>query len=188
MFTGIVRQKGRVTFIEKKDVLLYGVDFEHEDLQVGDSVAVDGVCQTVVSTDGAVFFEAIGETLERTTIADLAVGESVNIERSAKIGDEIGGHLLSGHVMEKGCIAKVEGNIYTIEITRGEYLFEKGFVAVDGMSLTVASCSPTSFTVHLIPETLRWFQKKEGELVNIEYDASTVTCVETIKRVQPHCG
>ena len=182
MFTGIIRQKGRVVFVKKGAILLYAVDFPHDGLRIGSSVAIDGVCQTVVLLDDAVYFEAIGETLMRTTLGKLSVGDLVNIERSACVGDEIGGHPLSGHVMTTAVLSSIENNVYTFSIENTRYLFEKGFVAIDGMSLTVVDVLEKSFTVHLIPETLKWFTKKVGDLVNIEFDSMTVACVETVNR------
>ena len=186
MFTGIIRQIGKIISLEKGSVWRYGVEFPHSRLEIGASVSVDGICQTVVATEKAVvFFEAIEETLRCTTLASLQVGQSVNIERSAKLGDEIGGHLLSGHITCRAKIEKVEGNIYHFGIEDTTYLFEKGFVAIDGMSLTVVDVGEKSFSVHLIPETLKVFKKKQGDLVNIEFDALTVAAVKTVKRCMP---
>ena len=185
MFTGIIRQKGRIVAIEKGKVMRYGISFSHEGLKIGASVAIDGVCQSVVSLEDAVYFEAIDETLKRSTLGDLKVDQLVNIERSARFGDEIGGHPLSGHVYCRATISKVQNNIYTFTLEKTDYLFEKGFVAIDGMSLTVVDVSKSSFTVHLIPETLKWFTKGVGDLVNIEFDSLTVAAVETVNRCMP---
>jgi len=161
----------------------YGVAFSPEDLEIGASVAVEGVCQSVVAIEnGVIFFEAIKETLERTTLDALKVGQKVNIERSARLGDEMGGHLLSGHIYCKGKITAIEDNVYTIDLGKSDYLFEKGFVAIDGMSLTVVKVMDHAFTVHLIPETLKWFKKGIGDLVNIEFDSLTIAAVETVKK------
>lgn len=188
MFTGIVQEKGPVVFLERGDVMLYAVDFPHEGLKIGASVSINGVCQTVVSVDGAVFFEAIEETLRCTTLGDLMVGDEVNIERSARIGDEIGGHLLSGHIMTTATISHIKDNAFTFGLKDTRYLFRKGFVAIDGMSLTVVDVFEGGFSVHLIPETERFFRKGLGERVNVEFDATTVACVDTVSRLIPNTG
>ncbi len=161
----------------------YGVAFSAEDLEMGARVAIDGFCQSVVAIDfGVIFFEAIKETWERTTLDTLNVGQKVNVERSARLGDEIGGHLLSGHIYCKAEIVAMDDNIFTIDVAKNDYLFEKGFVAIDGMSLTVVKVMDHAFTVHLIPETLKWFKKGVGDLVNIEFDSLTIAAVETVKK------
>lgn len=179
MFTGIIQQRGKVIAIEKGDILRYALSFPYSHLTIGASVSVEGVCQTVVALDGGVWFEAIEETCKRTTLGSLQLGQLVHIERSAKIGDEIGGHLLSGHISCTAKIEKIENNIYTFAINDTSYLFEKGFVGVDGMSLTVVDVFQEGFTVHFIPHTLKLFTKKEGDLVNIEFDALTVAAVKS---------
>ena len=183
MFTGIIRILGAVTAVERGAVMCYALDFPHEGLEIGASVSVNGVCQTVVSLDQGVWFEAIEETLQRTTLDTLEVGQKVQIERAARFGDEIGGHLLSGHIFCTSTIEKVEGHIFTFSIDDPRYLFEKGYVAIDGMSLTVVDVLEKSFTVHLIPETLKLFTKGVGERVNLEFDALTIAAVDTVKRM-----
>jgi len=189
VFTGIVRALGTiVTMVKKGDLLHYALSFPHENLKLGASVSVDGVCQTVVKIeDETVWFDAIGETLKRTTLNTMEVGQKVNIERSAKIGDEIGGHLLSGHIYGTATISQVKENIYTFQcpIEWMKYLFSKGFIAIDGMSLTVVDVHEDCFTIHLIPETLQRTtlgQKKVGDRVNLEFDSQTQVTVETIER------
>jgi len=160
-----------------------------EDLEVGASVAIDGVCLTATSVGDAVTFDIIPETLERTTLGLLACGSNVNVERALKFGDELGGHLLSGHIMGTAQIVEVANDNYTIQCPSemGEFIQEKGFIAVDGISLTVGKTDGVGgFEVHIIPETLRLTtlgSKGVGDHVNIEIDAMTQAIVETTKRL-----
>lgn len=192
MFTGIVKGIGWVTVIEiTPSILRYAVQFPPEllaGLERGASVSIDGVCQTVVKINqDQIWFEAIDETLERTTFKGMQIGRSVNLERAARFGDEIGGHLLSGHIYGSAPILSIEQNIYTIAcpIDWMKYFFSKGYIALDGISLTLVAIDKTKgyFTVHLIPETLHHTtlgQKKAGDFVNIEIDAQTQATVETV--------
>lgn len=163
-------------------------------LELGASVALDGVCLTVAGQQGfEVLFQVIPETLERTTLGALEVGSSVSVERSYRVGDELGGHEVAGHVIGTGRVASVgrAGGRYTLRVAVPrewmKYIFTKGFIAVDGSSLTVGATYPDgAFDLHLIPETLRltkFGQKVVGDLVNIELDARTVAIVDTVERV-----
>ena len=197
MFTGIVAASCEVVATEQGEevrsivVDLGGYD---DDLEIGASVAIDGVCMTVVSAiDGHVRFEAIPETLERTTMGLLKQGSRVNIERSLRMGDELGGHILSGHIMSTARILqrtqKGEGIDLLIEhqADTKPYILEKGYVAVDGMSLTVGEVKSEGFNLHIIPETLRITTigaKTEGNLVNIEVDSRTQAVVDTIRSME----
>ena len=197
MFTGIVAASCEVVATEQGEevrsivVDLGGYD---DDLEIGASVAIDGVCMTVVSAiDGHVRFEAIPETLERTTMGLLKQGSRVNIERSLRMGDELGGHILSGHIMSTARILqrtqKGEGIDLLIEhqADTKPYILEKGYVAVDGMSLTVGEVQSEGFNLHIIPETLRITTigaKTECDLVNIEVDSRTQAVVDTIRSME----
>ena len=196
MFTGIVRGIGLITRIDfKNSILRYAVCFPSELLEGlvrGASVSVDGVCQTVVMIEqDQAWFEAIEETLERTTLKGLQKGKSVNLERAAYFGDEIGGHLLSGHIYGTALLTTIDRNIY---IFRGssewmKYLFSKGYIAIDGISLTLVTVDKESFSVHLIPETLSKTtlgKKKPGDFVNIEIDSITQVTVDTVSRLLSH--
>lgn len=163
-------------------------------LEVGASVALDGVCLTAVNIDGDVAsFDLIQETLDRSTLGLRTPGDSLNIERALRYGDEVGGHLVSGHVMGVGTIASVSYANDTADLIIDapsdikNYIFEKGYIAIDGISLTVGETNSNgSFNLHIIPETLRRTtlgQKKSGSLVNIEIDAMTQAVVDTVKRV-----
>ena len=195
MYTGIVAGTAPILDIEDRDgVRFLNVDLTGFDgnLKIGASVALDGVCMTVVGIDsGKVGFDAIEETLDRTTFAEKEAGDTLNVERSLKMGDELGGHLLSGHVM---CTAEIleraevgEGLNLCVSIPdeARPYILEKGYIAVDGMSLTVGQVNKTGFGLHIIPETLRVTtigQKRVGEKVNIEVDAQTQAIIDTLSR------
>ena len=197
MFTGIVAASCEIVSTDQgEEVRSIVVDLSgyDDDLEIGASVAIDGVCMTVVSSiDGHVRFEAIPETLERTTIGLLKQGSQVNIERSLRMGDELGGHILSGHVMTTARILKRtqkgEGIDLLIEhqVETKPYILEKGYVAIDGMSLTVGEVEGVGFNLHIIPETLRITTigaKAEGDLVNIEVDSRTQAVVDTIRSME----
>ena len=197
MFTGIVAASCEVVSTEQgEEVRSIVVDLSgyDDDLEIGASVAIDGVCMTVVSSiEGNVQFEAIPETLERTTMGLLKQGSRVNIERSLRMGDELGGHILSGHIMSTARILqrnqKGEGIDLLIEhqADTKPYILEKGYVAVDGMSLTVGEVQSEGFNLHIIPETLRITTigaKTEGDLVNIEVDSRTQAVVDTIRSME----
>ena len=198
MFTGIMQGIYEVTGIRREaDLLSYEINLDPErvaGLEIGASVSIEGVCQTVVSIDkDRVSFDAIRETLERTTLGSLELGERVAVERSARVGDEVGGHDVSGHIVGRGEIleAQRDGNLCMLRIGVPpdwmKYVVNKGFIAVSGSSLTVCEADPDgSFAVHLIPETLRLTRlgdRRPGDRVNIELDARTVAIVDTVERV-----
>ena len=196
MFTGIVAGISQITAIEDgEEIRSFVVDLAgfDEGREVGASVALDGVCMTVVSIEGTVVrFDAIPETLERTTLGGLVAEDWVNVERSLRMGDELGGHILSGHILMTARILqrteRGEGVDLLIENPTEAipYILEKGYVAVDGMSLTVGEVSESSFALHIIPETLRVTtigEKQVGHSVNIEIDSRTQAVVDTIRRM-----
>lgn len=163
-------------------------------LELGASVALDGVCLTVAGFHATeVLFQVIHETLDRTTLGALEVGSLVSVERSYRVGDELGGHEVAGHVTGTGHVAAVqrEGGRHDVRVAVPrewmKYIFPKGFIAVDGSSLTVGRTSPEgTFDLHLIPETLRLTNlgnKVVGDRVNIELDSRTVAIVDTVERV-----
>jgi riboflavin synthase len=198
MYSGITRGTRRV--VEKRSSegrIDLVVELEKDlsvDLELGASVACDGVCLTVAGIDGTrALFQVVPETLERTTLGELEVGGVVSVERSYRVGDELGGHELAGHVIGTGCISEIrrEGGRHDLRVSVPrewmKYIFPKGFIAVDGSSLTVGDTDPEgSFALHLIPETLRltkFGSKAVGDRVNIELDARTVAIVDTVERV-----
>lgn len=195
MFTGIVAGTSPIINIEQKDIvrsLTLNLEGFVMGLEIGASVSLDGVCMTVVSIDGnLVTFDAIEETLNRTTIGKLGVGSLVNIERSLKMGDELGGHIISGHVLTTAKILQIvnkgEGIDMMIENPPevNQYILEKGYISIDGMSLTIGKVSEDKFSLHIIPETLRITtigHKNVGDYVNIEIDSRTQAIVDTIRK------
>lgn len=195
MFTGIVQGTGNVQSVSGESILTIGIEIPStEDLEVGASVSIDGVCLTATSVGDTVTFDIIPETLERTTLGSLSCGSNVNVERALKYGDELGGHLLSGHIMGTAEIVSVVNQDYQIRCpsSMAEFIQEKGFIAVDGISLTVGVTDGDGcFNVHIIPETLRLTtlgSKGVGDQVNIEIDAMTQAVVETTKRLMAERG
>ena len=195
MFTGIVAGTAPIVKIEDKDLIRsFTVDLGKyiDNLEIGASVALDGVCMTVVSIqNNLVKFDAIEETLTRTTLGSLNVNSSVNVERSLKMGDELGGHIISGHVLMAAKILQItdkgDGKDILVEnpSDASHYILEKGYISIDGMSLTIGNVSQENFSLHIIPETLRVTtigQKKVGDYVNIEIDSRTQAVVDTIRK------
>lgn len=197
MFTGIVQGVGKIIQIIDKDKLRsFKIELpKHlmQNLQIGASIANDGCCLTLTGFgDDWVIFDIMQETLSITTLGDKKVGDYINIERSAKYGDEVGGHIMSGHV---ACTAKITQIIKTetnctmvIEIPSlfQKYILYKGFIGIDGASLTIGKINDNQFSIHLIPETLAITtlkDKKEGDKVNIEIDSQTQAIVDTVERV-----
>ncbi|MBT60056.1 MAG: riboflavin synthase [Euryarchaeota archaeon] len=195
MFTGIVQGTGQVLSIEQKQsVSSLSIRLPNTaGLQIGASVAVNGVCLTATLVEqSTAVFDVIPETLERTTLGDLEINDKVNIERSLKFGDEIGGHLLSGHIMGAGIVRSKlqngEGMDFSIMVApeMQKYVMEKGYIAIDGISLTIGSVENGCFSLHIIPETLRITTlgaKQVGDAVNLEIDSTTQTIVSTVERV-----
>lgn len=198
MFTGITRGLFPVVRVEREPSLLrYWVDLGplSGGIELGASIAIDGVCQTAVAQEGTVVrFDAIRETLERTTLGRLEVGSEVSVERSVKVGDEIGGHDVSGHVIGTGEVVEVrrEGHDVAVRVRVPlewmRYVLPKGFIALDGSSLTIGETDPATgtFWVHLIPETLErthFGTRVVGDRLNVELDPRTVAIVETVERV-----
>ena len=195
MYTGIVSGTAPVIAVADGEgirTLTIDLDGFSDGLQIGASVALDGVCMTVVSLEGTeVRFDAIEETLGRTTLERAIQGHMVNVERSLRMGDELGGHILSGHVMMTakiiGRVERGEGLDLVIEnpLEARPYILEKGFIAIDGMSLTIGATSDEGFALHIIPETLRVTtieEKEVGDSVNLEIDSRTQAVVETVMR------
>lgn len=183
MFTGIVEHLGKVASLDDLDRgrnLSIDAGPLAADASVGDSVAVNGVCLTVVSTDGdRLSFQAVGETLDRTNLGALQPGDSVNLERPVAASGRFDGHIVQGHVDGVGTVESVvadgDGRRMTISVPAPlrRYIAEKGSVAVDGVSLTVAGVTETGFEVALIPHTLAVTTlgaRKPGDRVNIEVD------------------
>ena len=183
MFTGLVEGIGKV-----KELSRFGEDlsltispvFDMPDIRIGDSISVDGVCLTVTGVgQGSFRLDVSAETLSRSTLAGIKVGDEVNLERALRVTDRLGGHLVSGHVDGVGRILKKEQRQrswvlrFGVEETLLRYVIEKGSVAVDGISLTVNRCDDRGFEVNIIPQTGKEtgiLKKKVGDPVNIETD------------------
>ena len=195
MFTGIVQGVGTIDSIESGNEIttLRILVPSTEGLQIGASISIDGVCLTATSfSDNIVSFDVIPETLEKTTLGQLEKGHRVNVERSLRYGDEVGGHLLSGHIIGRGLINKADrlgdGAQYSIVAppTVRKYIASKGYVGIDGISLTIGDVRSEGFDLHLIPETLRLTtlgEKEVGDAVNLEIDSTTMMVVETVERM-----
>ncbi|MCK0163883.1 riboflavin synthase subunit alpha [Marinobacter sp. S6332] len=197
MFTGIVQGIAVVEEVTAATGLsTFAIrlpDNSAEGVSIGASVAINGTCLTVTrQTGNTLFFDAMQETLRLTTLGDLEPGHAVNFERAARIGDEIGGHLLSGHIHTTAKVIEIfrpENNVtiwFEVPDAWARYIFPKGYIAINGASLTIGEVEGSRFNVHLIPETLRatTFGKiAEGMKVNIEIDSQTQTIVDTLARL-----
>jgi riboflavin synthase len=180
VFTGIVEELGEVTAVENlgdsSRFRLRG-PLVTEDAKHGDSIAVNGVCLTVVETaDGEFTADVMAETLNRSSLGALTTGSRVNLERPMAVGDRLGGHIVQGHVDGTGTIlARTPSENWEIvkislpaDLSR--YVVEKGSITVDGVSLTVVDAGPDHFTISLIPTTLALGIKEPGDPVNLEVD------------------
>ena len=181
MFTGIIEEMGIVKSIKSK-VITIEANKIFDDLKLGDSVSVNGTCLTVSSFSNKIFNADItSETLSRTNLGDLKSGFKVNLERALTLNGRLGGHIVSGHIDGVGIIKNISKKSEDIELVIEvptnlmKYIIEKGSVAVDGISLTVAKVdnNKNNFSVAIIPHTLKetvLYYKKAGDKVNIEND------------------
>ena len=183
MFTGIIEEVGTVKRIQRSGSSSF-IEIQAtkvlEDVHLGDSIAVNGVCLTVTHFGGGMFrADVMNETLSRSSLGSLASGSPVNLERAMAAGGRFGGHIVSGHIDGTGIISDIRNDDiavwYTVsappELLR--YIVEKGSVAIDGISLTVAKVTDTSFSVSIIPHTAAETilgTKKTGDTVNLEND------------------
>lgn len=197
MFTGIVSTTGRVRSILKGSSgarLLIDAPALPRPIQHGASVAVNGVCLTVVDADETTIqFDAVPETLERSTLGRLQPGQRVNLEPSLRVGDPVDGHMVQGHVDGTAIVTDISrdapGDIWTFtpQPELMPYLIPKGSVAVDGVSLTIARVTESTFSVALIPTTLELTTLGDlhrGDTVNIETDILARTVVHTLQNQQ----
>lgn len=202
MFTGIVQTKASVISYDGNDqfrTIILSVASEYlEQLNTGASIAINGVCLTVTSFEahindvvGQVQFDVIDETLEKTNLSQIKVGDKVNFERSMTFGTELGGHIVSGHIHAKAKITDIRYNQDNCKIALRvdsewmKYILHKGFVAVNGCSLTVGEVRDNGFDLHLIPETLSITNigdSQIGDDLNIEVDQQTYSTVQTVER------
>lgn len=202
MFTGIVQSQAEViSIIRKNNAMSLKISLQHAyilGLVTGASVAINGVCLTAVEfgqlddINSFIVFDVIDETLRVSNLQFLQEGQQVNIERSLKVGDEIGGHMLSGHVHTQVQVIErlesVDNCSLTFELPPEftKYVIAKGFIGINGISLTVGSMVTNSFSVHLIPETLAITNLAKiqiGDTVNLEFDQQTMTIVTTLERM-----
>jgi riboflavin synthase len=183
MFTGLIEAIGEARDIRRSGseaTITLQVPSSFSDCRPGDSIAVDGVCLTITDIRGNLLcLDLSRETLERSTLGELKGGGMVNLERAMRLSDRLGGHLVSGHVDDTGIVKRIEreGRSWIVQIglnpSLGRYLIEKGSIAVDGISLTINSCTANSFSVAIIPQTARLttlLRKKAGDKVNVEID------------------
>ena len=197
MFSGIVQSLGTIVSIEETSEIVTlevqaSKDFT-KGLKVGDSVAIDGVCLTLTKSESdRMFFDAVPETLSKTIIKSYKKEAKVNLESSLRFNDSVGGHIVSGHIHTTGHINQVEihGDAKDIVIDAGvdwgKFLFEKGYIGINGCSITLGEITEGRFIVHLIPETLRATNLDNlvyGDQVNLEFDQNTITIVETTERI-----
>ena len=200
VFTGIIQEKAKLVKVSRfEDFSQIEIETSLkfiDGIQIGASVSVDGVCLTVTSIDdNRLTFDIIVETLNVTTLSELKSSDLVNLERAARLGDEIGGHLISGHVSGMVTISKIEKtpNNHIIFFEAPDflikYIFSKGYVSLNGISLTIGEVNnaKNTFSVYLIPETLRvttMEEKKVGDKINLEIETQTKNMVDLLGQMQ----
>jgi riboflavin synthase len=181
MFTGIVAELGEVAAIEDRgDAARLTIRGSTEGVSPGESIAVNGVCLTVTGiVDGTFTADVMGETLDRSSLGALTPGAAVNLERSLRLADRLGGHLMQGHVDGTGTVISRSPAAHwdqvriSLPASISRYVVHKGSIAVDGVSLTVSAITDSWFEVSLIPETLKRTtlgSRQPGEVVNLEVD------------------
>lgn len=183
MFTGLIEEIGKIQSIikgEKSARITIKAEKVLQEVRLGDSISTNGVCLTVTEfTSNSFSVDVMAETMRRSNLHMLSSGDEVNLERALKLGDRLGGHLVSGHIDGMGTITKYENEDnavwVTIETSKEilKYIVQKGSISIDGISLTVASVGETAFKVSIIPHTkdiTTLLRKKAGEVVNLECD------------------
>lgn len=183
MFTGLIQEIGHVSDIKKRNhfqVLSVKAKTVLQELSIGDSIAINGVCQTVVNFDDNIFsVECVSETLSKTTLSTIEVGQPVNLESALRLSDRLGGHIVQGHIDEIGHIKKLtqKNNEWLLDVLAPKslhpYIVLKGSIAVDGTSLTVSNVDSGGFTVSVIPHTFTntvFCYRTVGDPVNLEVD------------------
>jgi riboflavin synthase len=196
MFSGIVSHKSKVLKVENfSDFVRIHISTPknfNKGLKKGASVSVNGVCLTSKDNGSKnLKFDVIEETLSKTNLKHILKGDIVNLERSIKASSEIGGHLMSGHIHFTGEVKKIFDKENTkdmkISISKeySDYILEKGYIGINGCSLTIGKIFKDQFNIHLIPETLKVTnleKLEEKDLVNIEIDQTTIAIVDTVKK------
>lgn len=198
MFTGIVQGTRKITGVDDYDGgrrLMVQLDELSNHLERGASVSINGTCLTVVSIEKETAgFDIIQESLDKTNLGPLQVGDFVNIERACRYGDEMGGHHVTGHIDTVGTIKDIVSSPNNRELILScdthwlKFLIPKGWIAIDGISLTVVTVETSSFSVCLIPETIQQTtlgQKQSGDAINLEFDHTTKVIVQTLERLLP---
>lgn len=198
MFTGIIQGIGTVTFLKKSNNLFtYSVLFPKDllpNLSVGDSISNNGCCLTITKIQNEyITFDLIQETIKITNFSNIKVGDRINLEKSTTLCQPIGGHVMSGHITCCGKISKinVDANLKTIYVEVSnrklmKYVFYKGYIGIEGISLTVSKILSNGFYIHLIPETISkttLSNKIVGDLVNIEIDLNIQAIVDTTEKI-----
>ncbi|WP_343183619.1 riboflavin synthase subunit alpha [Buchnera aphidicola] len=199
MFTGIVQGVAHVISIKKKNSKYYEYivrmpDMFLKKIKIGDSISNNGCCLTIIKFfKNIAKFHIIKETFKRTTFKYLKKNDKVNVERAAKFNDEIGGHIVSGHIMTTIQIIKLIKFKKYLKILLKlnckkflKYIFYKGFICLDGVSLTIGKIRDNFFYVHVIPETFlktNFILKKENDFINVEFDSITQIVVDTCLKV-----
>ena len=183
MFTGIVQGMGNIIAIEQPSAdfrshVVELPEYMAHDLQIGASIANNGCCLTITHINGKhVRFDLMAETLAKTNLGSLNVGDTVNLERAARFGDEIGGHVMSGHIITQTEIVRIE---------QSEHNHSVFFRLPDACSLTIGDVGNGVFNVHLIPETLQrtlFGSRQVGDRINVEIDSQTQAVVDTVERI-----
>lgn len=195
MFTGLVHHFGTIqAVVPTSKGCRLTIQSQFEDIDIGESIAIDGVCLTALEPKGGQFnVELSPETLAVTTFGNCMLGSAVNLERSLRVGDKLGGHFVTGHVDTIATVVQIEeqGEFISVRFACCEddpgldYLVEKGSVAVNGVSLTINTLTEVGFTVMLIPHTLEVTNlslMKVGSPVNIEYDMLAKLVVKTARK------
>lgn len=198
MFTGIVEEIGTVKAVQrsgKSSLIRIEAKKVLSDIHLGDSIAVNGVCLTVTDFDGSTFqADVMNETLSRSSLGSLKTGSPVNLERAMSAEGRFGGHIVSGHIDGTGTISDIRKDgiavWYTITASPHimRYIIEKGSIAIDGISLTVAKVTDSSFSVSIIPHTAEQTilsQKNRGDTVNLENDMIGKYVEKLMKSAEP---
>ena len=188
MFTGIVQELGKVNNFQNGRMLIIGTEIQG-DIRIGDSISVNGVCLTAVNVDNNCFeVDVITETMSRTNLGEVGIEDSVNLELALQPTDRMGGHIVQGHVDCTGLISSLKiqdkSHVIAIEVKDKfmKYIVEKGFITIDGISLTVSKVYGNLFEVSIIPHTFSVTNlslRKVGDYVNLEVDI-TAKYIESI--------
>lgn len=184
MFSGIIQAQGSLKSVEnspdKKTLCIDSKFYSDQDIHPGQSIGIDGICLTLTKKNkNLLYFDVLDETIRCTHLRDIQIGRVFNLERALRLGDEVGGHLVTGHIDDVGVVDSVNhiGNDIVLKIAFDAkwcpFLISKGCMSINGVSLTVVEVSSTYFTVHLIPLTLEKTNLSllnKGDLVNLEFD------------------